>query len=459
MRLRILATIAIDPLFEIYTNYSGHQQLHQPAKPHRHKQRPATHHHGLGPCKCIFLLALNRHTHPARGHPFAWSPLGSPHSDKHLTSVLTDGHLDTWFHVQDANDVAVTLKETWPGDSLADLLFSVLLSLVLAEVQELESKLGVACGFSKSPEPTFTKTVDLQQDLQEVLCTDITFADDTAFMGVLPAGLPPEEMWILVHDWAMCIHNIFVKRALIPNNDVGKSSLLLVPAGKKFHSLQESPGGLRTGFVDRAFVVPSQACGTRANIWLLCMFRGVPWMLRSRTRKASMIHPQGCVQEGPARGNVAVLSPQGDASSFNLEFWLSLIRTDRVRALLISPMNTWNEDPCPLQQVRSANIIWGECGLTLAMPDIEKREFRGPVFVAADVGSTCSTVALPLVSSVRDGRIFGPFGPFVVAVARVIVGNQQWVLQRKKIDSCAFGFARRRWRAPVTVLYTNLESM
>ena len=79
MRLRILATIAIDLLFEIIQNYGGLQQLHQPAKPHRHKQRPATHHHGRGPCMCIFLLALNRHTHPARGPPFARPPLGSPH--------------------------------------------------------------------------------------------------------------------------------------------------------------------------------------------------------------------------------------------------------------------------------------------------------------------------------------------------------------------------------------------
>ena len=96
-------------------------------------------------------------------------------SDKHLTSSLTDAHLDTWFHVQDANDLAATLKETPPGDSLADLLFSILLCPVLAEVQELESKLGLAFDCSKSPERIFAKAVDPQ----EVLCTDITFADDT----------------------------------------------------------------------------------------------------------------------------------------------------------------------------------------------------------------------------------------------------------------------------------------
>ena len=55
-------------------------------------------------------------------------------SDKHSTSILTDAHSDTWFHVQDANDLAATLKGTRPGDSLADLLFSILLCPVLDEV-------------------------------------------------------------------------------------------------------------------------------------------------------------------------------------------------------------------------------------------------------------------------------------------------------------------------------------
>ena len=60
-----------------------------------------------------------------------------------------------WFHVQDANEVAATLKSTRPGDSLADLLFSILLSPVLAEVQELEVSLGLAFGLSKSTDTLF----------------------------------------------------------------------------------------------------------------------------------------------------------------------------------------------------------------------------------------------------------------------------------------------------------------
>ena len=96
-----------------------------------------------------------------------------------------------------------------------------------------------------------------QGDPEEVLCTDITFTDDTAFLGVLPVGLSPAELLSFVHDWALGIHNIFDKRALIPNYDVGKSSLLLIPAGK-FHPLQEGSGCVRRGGADRAYVVPPQ---------------------------------------------------------------------------------------------------------------------------------------------------------------------------------------------------------
>ena len=83
----------------------------------------------------------------------------------HLRPAPDDTHLETWFHVQDANDVAVTLNGTRLGDSLADLLFSILLSPVLAEVQELEASLGLAFGFSKRDDPLFAKQGDPQEAL------------------------------------------------------------------------------------------------------------------------------------------------------------------------------------------------------------------------------------------------------------------------------------------------------
>ena len=182
----------------------------------------------------------------------AWVPEIT--SDRHLTSILTDAHLDTWFLVQDANDVAATLKETRPGDSLWPYPSESCAGRV-ARVT------GLAFGYTKSLEPLFTRLVDPQ----EVVCSDFAFADDTAFLRVLPARLPLVEMLSLVHDWALGIHNLFVERALTPNYDVGKSSLLLVPAGKNStHNGYWLPA---TRCLERACVVPSQARGYEQNIW------------------------------------------------------------------------------------------------------------------------------------------------------------------------------------------------
>ena len=43
------------------------------------------------------------------------------------------------------------------------------------------------------------------------------------------------------------------------------------------------------------------------------------------------------------------------------------------------------------------------------MSGIEKRKLRGSMLIVVDVGSPCGAVPCPLVSPVRDGRIFGPF--------------------------------------------------
>ena len=65
-------------------------------------------------------------------------------SDQHLVSILSDAHQHTRFPVQDVEDVAVTSKGTRPSDSLADLVFSVLLSTpVLSEACSLSDRLGL----------------------------------------------------------------------------------------------------------------------------------------------------------------------------------------------------------------------------------------------------------------------------------------------------------------------------
>ena len=67
-----LATIAIDPLFVDYATYNGLKQMHQPAKPHRHKQHPITRHHGRGPPQVHFSFVAK---HIPQEGPLSPSPL------------------------------------------------------------------------------------------------------------------------------------------------------------------------------------------------------------------------------------------------------------------------------------------------------------------------------------------------------------------------------------------------
>ena len=87
---------------------------------------------------------------------------------------------------------------------MADLSFSILLSPVLAEVQKLEVSLGLAFGLSIGFDPLFVT----QGDPEEVMCTDVTFAENTAFLGILPGGLLLDGMLGLAQDWALGLHKI-----------------------------------------------------------------------------------------------------------------------------------------------------------------------------------------------------------------------------------------------------------
>ena len=78
--------------------------------------------------------------------------------------------------------------------------------------------------------------------------------------------------------------------------------------------------------------------------FILCPFGGNRKEVDFQTQIERIVAKEG--------RTVAVLSPQGDASCFNLEFWMSLIRANRVRALYISlPVHYWNEVSGSAQQL------------------------------------------------------------------------------------------------------------
>ena len=63
------------PTVRNYTNYNGHQQLHQPAKPHRHQHHPITHHHGRGTLQVHVSCGVFPPCASPTKAPFSRSPL------------------------------------------------------------------------------------------------------------------------------------------------------------------------------------------------------------------------------------------------------------------------------------------------------------------------------------------------------------------------------------------------
>ena len=64
-------------------------------------------------------------------------------------------------------------------------------------------------------------------------------ADDAAFWGLLPSAFPHQSSISLLSTWAVGRHMMFVNRALLPNYDVGKSALFLVPSGEATSSFKK----------------------------------------------------------------------------------------------------------------------------------------------------------------------------------------------------------------------------
>ena len=177
----------------------------------------------------------------------------------------------------------------------------------------------------------------------------------------------------------------------------------------------------------------------------------------------------GCRKEGDVQAQIerifakegrtaAVLSPQGDASCFNLEFWMSLIRANRVRALYIPlPMHSWNEVSGSAQQLRSLDKVCGENGLSLASCQVLRK---------ANFSVQCSLLLMVTARTVRVPALWcHPAGVDRSSVPSLWqLPELSWLINDESfgkimVDHCAFGIARRRWRVPLTLLYTSVPSL
>ena len=150
----------------------------------------------------------------------------------HLVDQLVDVHTNTWFCVQHAPGPAVTRRGTRPGDSLADVLFGVLLAPVLDEVGEGLEEAGLA--WVQGPAGPFSaaaprSTAPPLSPPRPQRNTDITYADDVVY------EIWPNAPHRVLEDLAFAV-TLAVRAAgskgLVVNDGPGKSALLLVMRGR-----------------------------------------------------------------------------------------------------------------------------------------------------------------------------------------------------------------------------------
>ena len=140
--------------------------------------------------------------------------------------------------------------DTRPGDSLADLLFTILLKPALVEVQQLFVSIRVAY----SPQALAAPLFAMPGDPEEATVTDTTFADDVCFMGLIPASTAPESLEQLLSSVASAVHVVMVKRGLNSNYDAGKSELMVSPSGKYSRRYRQQLYSLKGAFLSPALL-------------------------------------------------------------------------------------------------------------------------------------------------------------------------------------------------------------
>ena len=180
----------------------------------------------------------------------AWSH-GDPEKE-HLLAMLAEAHAGAWFVVRGTPSLARPRRGTRPGDPLADLLFSVILSPILTEIEHALSCLGVLL----CPQP---EEHVLSDPGCEGFLSDGTFADDTCFALALPTNLP-EPAFEILSEAVTIIDNTFRKRLLVPNYAPGKSALVLQAHGRHSHALR------RHLVLDKNATIPIMGSGHAINI-------------------------------------------------------------------------------------------------------------------------------------------------------------------------------------------------
>ena len=95
--------------------------------------------------------------------------------------MLADTHKGAWFTVRGTDLIGRPARGSRPGDPLADILYNVMLSPILADISLQLEEVGLL--FTAQIDEHFFSTPE-----DKVPISDSTFADDTTFLVVLPSN-------------------------------------------------------------------------------------------------------------------------------------------------------------------------------------------------------------------------------------------------------------------------------
>ena len=141
-------------------------------------------------------------------------------------------HSHTWYHVRNDPEVCETLRGTRPGDGYADLLFGVVTSQILQDLEPELAQHGVQTCLEWNG---FRNTFAAPGDASQTSAVHVVWADDIAVM--LHHEQPEELLYALKNVIALYMDRL-AQRGLLLNMAPGKSEALVILRGKGSRALR-----------------------------------------------------------------------------------------------------------------------------------------------------------------------------------------------------------------------------
>ena len=165
----------------------------------------------------------------ASHQPDAFTRMGVPAWLRKFGVVF---HSHTWYHVRQDPEVCETLRGTRPGDGYADLLFGVVTSQILQDLEPELAQFGVQTCLEWNG---FRNTLAAPGEEAQASAIHVVWADDIAVM--LHHEQPAELIYALKNVMALYMDRL-AQRGLLLNMAPGKSEALVLLRGKGSRALR-----------------------------------------------------------------------------------------------------------------------------------------------------------------------------------------------------------------------------